>query len=132
MMTMTNATRIAPEGLTTVTPYLCVTDTAKLTAFLEAAFDATPVHAEKDDRGRIRHAQYRIGNAMVYLGLSEGEYLVQPGAIYMYVADADATYAAALRAGARSLYPLTDTDYGNREGGVVDPAGVTWFIAHLL
>jgi len=129
---MMSGQRTAPDGLTTVTPYLCVADTGRLTAFLETAFDARPIHTEMDSEGRIRHAQYQIGNAMIYLGLAAGDFTPAPGALYVYVTDADATFAAALSAGATPLYPPGDTDYGNREGGVLDPAGVSWFIAHLL
>lgn len=45
-------------------------------------------------------------------------------AIYLYVNDADATYATWRLAGAEGrLVPPTDTDYGLREGAYIDPDG---------
>ena len=43
--------------------------------------------------------------------------------------DADATYARALAAGARSLEPPTDMPYGDRRAMVEDAWGNTWQIA---
>ena len=42
---------------------------------------------------------------------------------------ADAVYRRALEAGAESLYAPEDKPYGERQGGVKDPAGNLWFIA---
>jgi uncharacterized glyoxalase superfamily protein PhnB len=52
-----------------------------------------------------------------------------PGSVLLYVPDADATYQAALRAGGKSVQEMQDQFYGDRSGGVEDPAGVTWWIA---
>ena len=52
-----------------------------------------------------------------------------PGAIYLYVKDADATYKRALQAGATSLMEPTDQFYGDRSAGVKDPVGNYWWIA---
>jgi uncharacterized glyoxalase superfamily protein PhnB len=51
------------------------------------------------------------------------------GSLYLYVPDVDATYQAALRAGAKSVQDVKDQFYGDRSGGVEDPAGVTWWIS---
>jgi uncharacterized glyoxalase superfamily protein PhnB len=52
-----------------------------------------------------------------------------PTAIYLYVNDADATYKRALRAGATSVMEPADQFWGDRHGGVKDPAGNYWWIA---
>jgi PhnB protein len=52
-----------------------------------------------------------------------------PGAIYLYVKDADATYKRALQAGATSLMEPADQFYGDRSAGVKDPVGNYWWIA---
>jgi len=41
----------------------------------------------------------------------------------------DAVYDRALKAGATSLNPPADQPYGDRNGGVKDPFGNTWYIA---
>jgi uncharacterized glyoxalase superfamily protein PhnB len=47
----------------------------------------------------------------------------------VYVDDADATYRRALQAGGVSLREPEDQFYGDRTGGVKDPAGDHWWIA---
>jgi hypothetical protein len=48
--------------------------------------------------------------------------------LYLYVPDVDAVYRKALKAGGTSLMEPTDQFYGDRSGGVVDPAGNRWHI----
>src|SRR5438045_5857757 len=50
-------------------------------------------------------------------------------AIHIYVKDADAVYQKALDAGAESIDEGRDQEYGERSGGVKDPAGNYWYIA---
>jgi PhnB protein len=47
----------------------------------------------------------------------------------LWVDDVDATYAKAVKAGATSQSAPEDKPYGHRNAGVVDPNGVTWWIA---
>ncbi len=49
--------------------------------------------------------------------------------IYLYVPDSDAVQAAAIAAGAKEIRPVATQFYGNREGGVEDPFGITWWIS---
>jgi PhnB protein len=48
---------------------------------------------------------------------------------YLYVSEADAVYKRALQAGATSLMEPINQFYGDRHGGVKDPAGNVWWIA---
>ena len=52
-----------------------------------------------------------------------------PGAIYLYVDDADDVYQKALKAGGTSVMEPADQFYGDRNGGVRDPLGNLWWIA---
>ncbi|HYN37729.1 MAG TPA: VOC family protein [Rhodospirillales bacterium] len=52
-----------------------------------------------------------------------------PAGLYLYVDDADATYARALAAGAPSVMPLTDEFWSDRMGGVRATSGTCWWIA---
>jgi PhnB protein len=47
----------------------------------------------------------------------------------VYVPDMDATYRAALAAGAASVQEPAQRDDPDRRGGVRDPGGTTWWIA---
>lgn len=73
----------------------------------------------------VGHAAVRIGDSAA----ARGEWKPMPGAIYLYVKDADATYKRALEAGATSLMEPADQFYGDRSAGVRDPVGNYWWIA---
>ena len=117
-----------PEGYTTVTPYLCVSDAAKLIDFLKQAFDAQLLFKMDGPGGRIMHAEMTLGDSRIMLGQPE------PGKetnamIHLYMPDADASYKRALAAGATSVREPADQFYGDRSGGVRDEFGNYWYIA---
>jgi PhnB protein len=41
----------------------------------------------------------------------------------------DATYQRAINAGAKSIQPVANQFYGDRNGGFEDPAGNWWWVA---
>ena len=49
-------------------------------------------------------------------------------AVQLFVPDADATVAAAERAGAQVQRPVSEAFHGSRMGTVLDPFGVRWMI----
>jgi PhnB protein len=118
-----------PDGYTAVTPYLIARDVDKILEFVKAAFGATIADIHRDGSGRVMHADVTIGNAHIMMGQANEKWPERLGSIHVYVPDADATYRAALAAGARSLYEVTTHFYGDRSGGVEDPAGVAWWIS---
>jgi PhnB protein len=75
------------------------------------------------------HAQLKLGDAVVELGEARGFVSPMPCSMHYYVADADAVYARAMRAGATSLGQPSDRPYGDRAAEVADPFGNHWFIA---
>jgi len=119
-----------PPGFHTVTPYLLVHGVPRLIDFLKAAFGATELERFTTDDGAVMHAQVRIGDSIIMMGeAGRGGCEAIPGALYLYLPDADAAHAAALRVGATELMPVADQFYGDRMGGVKDPTGNTWWIA---
>jgi PhnB protein len=118
-----------PEGFHTVTPYLVVQGVPKLLDFLKQAFDAQEIMRMPRPDGAIMHAEVRIGDSAVMMGEAMGEHKPMPGAIYLYVADTDATYKRALQAGASSTMEPAEQFWGDRGAGVVDPVGNHWWIA---
>ena len=117
-----------PKGFGTVTPFLTVTDAAKLIDFLQQAF-AAKVHFRMDaPDGSVRHAEVKIGDSMVMIGQ------VQPGQemqsmLHLYVPETDALYRSALAAGATSIREPADQFYGDRSAGVRDLWGNQWWMA---
>lgn len=123
------AVKPIPEGYHTVTPYLVVPGVAKLIDFLEQAFGAQEKERHARPDGAIMHAEVKIGDSIVMMGEPMGEFKAIPAALYLYVEDVDAVYKRALEAGATSVMEPADQFYGDRNGGVKDPAGNLWWIA---
>src|SRR2546422_518217 len=109
-----------PEWFHAVTPYLVVRDAAAVIEFLEKAFDAERLVFHRLPGGRA-HAMVRIGDSNVMIGQAPDHAL--ESMFYLYVADVDAAYAKALKAGGVSIGEPSDKPYGDRSGGVKDPAG---------
>ncbi len=117
-----------PDGYHTITPYIIVDDVAKLIKFLEHAFDAKTIFAIQGPNGTIPHAELKIGNSMLMVGMAKAEHKAMPCALYVYFPDTDVTYKKALKAGAESLMEPMDMFYGDRNAGVKDFAGNQWWI----
>ena len=112
----------------TVTPYLVVPDADAEITFLKAAFGGTEVSCSRDAANAVMHAEIRVGDSLIMLGQATPEWKPLSAALYLWVADVDATYATALKAGATSQSEPEDKPYGHRNAGVVDRNGVTWWI----
>ena len=118
-----------PQGYHTVTPYLVVHGAAAVLDFVKRAFDAQEVAVMRSPDGVIRHAEARIGDSVIMMGEAPPGSAPVPGMLYVYVKDADASYARALEAGATSLREPSTQFYGDRHGAVTDAGGNQWWIA---
>lgn len=118
-----------PAGFRSLTPYFHPRDAARMIPFLKQAFEADEVARYAGPDGSIVHAQLKIGDSLLEMGEAHGPYQPLPSAIYLYVADVDGTYKRALEAGATSVQRPADQPYGDRNAGVKDPFGTTWYIA---
>ena len=86
--------------------------------------DGIMVHGEVQLEGR------RIWLHAAASGLSTpNQAKAQTGGVVVLVADVEAHYAHAKSRGATILSEPTDQDYGQREYGVRDPEGHSWWIA---
>ena len=118
-----------PDGYHTVTPYLLVCGVPKLIDFLKKAFDAEVAERIDAPDGTVMHAQVKIGDSFILMGDPRGTCEPTPASLYLYVLDTDAVYQRALQAGATSVMEPADQFYGDRNAGVKDSAGNTWWIA---
>lgn len=118
-----------PEGYHTLTPHLIVQGASKLLDFLKEAFDATEKYRLPGPDGVVMHAEVKIGDSMVMIGEATGQWQAMPASMALYTDNADALYKRALEAGATSIREPADQFYGDRSGGVKDPAGNHWWIA---
>lgn len=136
---MTNAT--TPDGREhhTMTIALAVSGAARALEFYKQAFGAQELLRVPGDDGKIAHAQMRIGDSLFFVAdedpripnscRSPQTLSGTSCAIYMYVADADAAFDDAVRAGAEGLFPVADQHWGDREGLLRDPFGHLWALA---
>lgn len=126
-----------PDGYHSVTPYLIVKDAARAIAFYEQAFGAKELFRMAEPDGRVGHAELQIGDSRVMLADEHPEIQARgpqssggsPVTIHLYVEDVDATVARAVAAGAQLTRPVADQFYGDRNGGLTDPFGHTWWVA---
>ena len=125
----------APAGYHTVTPYLAVRDASATLDFYQRAFGATVLSRMDGDDGTVMHAEVLIGDSVIQVSDEFPQMgLVVPaddavnGSFSVYVADVDATHAAAAAAGATVVSGVEDVFSGDRMGIVRCPGGHRWVI----
>lgn len=118
-----------PKGLHTVNVYLHPKGADEMVNFLTKGFGAEEVERAQDPGGMIHHAKLRIGTSVLELSEARAEFPPMPTTFYLYVADCDALYRQAVAAGAESLSAPADQPYGDRNAGVQDPYGNTWYLS---
>ncbi len=123
---------LMPPGFSQVTPYIFAEDAVALVDFLVAGFGGEELQRSLRPDGAIANSIVRIGDSMVMVSDGDERYPARPAAYYLYVEDADASMARALTAGAVLEMAVADMDYGDRQGGVVDPSGNIWWISQRL
>jgi PhnB protein len=123
------AVKPIPDGYHSVTPYITVDDAGEVIEFLKKAFGAQETFAMRDEHGKVRHAEVKLGDSMLMLGSSHEQWKARPANFYVYVEDCDAVYKRALAAGGKSLGEPQNQFYGDRHGGVTDSQGNSWWIA---
>jgi PhnB protein len=117
---------------TTVTPYLVVANVHEEVDFLEKVFAAKGKIYGLGSAGGF-HSEYKIGDSALMIGGggrgSKWKGASTPGSLHVYVEDIDSVYERALQAGATSLMPPTDMEYGERSAAFLDPGGNHWYPA---
>jgi PhnB protein len=131
------AVKAIPDGYHSVTPYLMMDGAAAAIAFYQEVFGATELFRMNDPKGHVSHAEIRIGDSVVMLADTHpGTPCSGPRSLggstvglMIYLDNVDTVFARALRAGGKSLRPLTNQFYGDRSGTLEDPFGHVWTIA---
>ena len=121
-----------PPGFNTVTPYIFANDAETLVAFLIAGLGGVETLRSVRDDGRIANVQVSIGTSTIMLSEASPGYPAMPASYYLYVENADASMRQAIAAGAVVEMDVQDMPYGDRQGGVRDPAGNIWWISQRL
>lgn len=129
-----------PEGMRSVTPHLICAGAANAIEFYKKAFGAVEAARLPGPDGKIMHAMIRIGDSAIMLVDENPEWgALGPKAlkgssvtIHLYVEDADAFVARAVKAGAKVIMPLDDMFWGDRYGKLEDPFGHHWSVGTHL
>ncbi|MGW3339649.1 VOC family protein [Streptomyces sp. NPDC001009] len=120
--------RTAPEGHTTVAPWVVTDDTGALLDFITAAFDGEELARVQVGDGSIGHGEIRVGDTVVLAFDRRPDWPVMPSLLRVYVPDADAAMAAAVAHGATVITESADSAWGDRGGRVRDPFGNIWWV----
>ena len=120
-----------PQGYQAVMPYLILKNADKFIDFTQKVFGAKVMNKHlREDGHTLMHAEVNISGSVIMFAESTERYGVQTANLFVYVENADETYAAALKNGATSVNEPADQDYG-RSAGVKDMNGNTWWITSV-
>jgi uncharacterized glyoxalase superfamily protein PhnB len=120
-----------------ITPHIVVRGAARAAAFYADAFGAEELSRIPTPDGRLMSVRLRVGDGELHLADEFPEMGVlappsiggTPVVLALEVADAEATFAQAVVAGARVLQPLSDMFWGDKHGRIEDPFGHRWNVA---
>jgi PhnB protein len=126
-----------PAGYAGVTAYLIIQGAARALDYYKKAFGATEIMRFPGPDDTIAHAEIKIGDGVVMLADEAPDMGYQspqsiggtPVSLLFYVADVDARFAQAIKAGGKVQRAVQDQFYGDRSGTLEDPFGHIWTIA---
>ena len=119
---MAKAKSAIPEGFRSLTPYLIITGAATFLDFIQNAFGASEKYLMRDPNGIVRHAEARIGDAVIEFAEAGPGWSAMPAGLHLYVKNADDVYARALKAGEpRSTSRRTATMATGRPAYAIPP-----------
>jgi len=124
----------------TVTAHIIVQGADRAATFYRDAFGAEEIERIPTPDGRLMSVQLQIGSSRLHVAdeFPDMGVLAPPSVggtavvLALEVADAEATYAQAIAAGAEVRQPLADMFWGDRHGQIDDPFGHRWNIDQHL
>ena len=126
---------LAPEhGMQTIFPILRYNDAREAIRWLTKAFGFVPLFSVPESGPFVRHAQLKLGGNLIMVGsVRPDDRIESPNDIgsstqmlVVYVQNPDQHFERASAAGAKIVYPPTNTDFGSREYHVLDLEGHPW------
>jgi len=134
---MSDKVKPIPDGYTGAVPYICVNDGQAALEFYKKAFGAIETQRFAAPGGKIGHAEFKIGAAVIMLADEFPELGFRspltlggsPVALHIYVEDVDAFAARAVSGGAKLIREASDKFYGDRNCNIEDPYGHIWYVS---
>ena len=121
---------------TSIEPWLSLNDGQAALAFYQAAFDAVETYRMEDPGGGLV-LKLAVAGAGFWISAEpskENTTVAKPSHAIKFiltVADPDAVFARAIKAGATQVFPVGEA-YGWRLGRLTDPFGFDWEIGRQL
>lgn len=133
------AVKPIPEGLYSITPYLCIKDAHKALEYYKNVFGAEEILRLVSPDGKIGHCEIQIGNSRIMFSDEFAEWGNKspqsvggnPVNLCLFVDNVDEVFNKAVSEGA-VVYPhmeVKDQFYGDRSGTLTDPFGYVWTVA---
>jgi uncharacterized glyoxalase superfamily protein PhnB len=118
----------------TIFPILRYNDAREAIRWLGSVFGFVQLFSVPESGPYVRHAQLKLGRNLVMVGsVPPDDGIASPMTLgsstqmlAVYVENPDEHFQRAKAAGAKILYPPTDTDFGSREYHAVDLEGHPW------
>jgi PhnB protein len=121
-------------------PQLVIRVIAPAVEFYKKVFGAKELRLFKNDDGSIHVAEMEIDGALFHIHEEvPGKYQLSPETtkaagviIGLFLDDVHAVVKLAEEAGAKIINPVTDWEYGYRQGTFLDPFGHQWMIEQKI
>ena len=126
------------ETITSFAPVLAIINGTTDISFYKKAFNATENFCLRNDDGSIHVAELVIDEAVFHVHeITQYSRTIPAMAggtvnIGLFVNDVQAVFDQAIAAGAILATPVTDYDYGYRQGEFIDPFGHKWIVQKRL
>lgn len=120
-----------PDWNRDVSAHFIVDDVEAQIEFIKEVFDAEVIEAPKIN-GKVFHAELRIGDSVVMIGLASKDFPPRQGSAYVYTKDVQKVFDKAIKLGAKSVMDPQETPWGNIDSGFDDLQGNRWWVAKLL
>ncbi|WAZ19052.1 VOC family protein [Streptomyces cinnabarinus] len=122
----------APEGCTTVAPWVVTDDTGAFLDFVAKAFGGEELGRVATEDGLIGHGEIRVGDTVVLAFDRHADWPTMPSLLRVFVADADEAFARAVAAGGHVVTSLAHDAFGQRGGRIKDPFGNIWWVVSCV
>ncbi|MFJ7194590.1 MULTISPECIES: VOC family protein [unclassified Streptomyces] len=125
---MPEQTSTAPEGYTTVAPWVVTDDTGAFLDFVTRAFGGEELARVSTEDGSIGHGEIRVGDTVVLAFDRRADWPTMPSLLRVFVTDADEAFSRAVAVGGQVVTSLVDDAFGQRGGRIKDPFGNIWWV----
>jgi uncharacterized glyoxalase superfamily protein PhnB len=120
---------VVPGGYSRIDPWVISRDTNAEIEFMSQVLGARERGARMlNADGTVAHAEVEVADSVVMMFDAQPGWPDLPAHLRIYVGDVQATFDAAVDAGARAVTRPTELAFGERVARVRDPQGHLWWI----